>query len=62
MIWANICQFQAFLAERNIQPIFIAIHSAQSSLSIFAQKYVRKCKDIHFILQNKYHSIYKGIF
>ena len=28
--------------------------SAQSSLSIFAQKYLRKCEDTYFILQNKY--------
>ena len=28
--------------------------SAQSSLSIFAQKYFRKCEDTYFILQNKY--------
>ena len=28
--------------------------SAKSSLGIFAQKYLRKCKDAYFILQNKY--------
>ena len=35
---------------------------AQSSLSIFAQKYRRKYKDTHFILQNKYFSIYAYSF
>ena len=33
--------------------------SAQSSLSIFAQKYLCICKDTYFILQNKYLCIYK---
>ena len=28
---------------------------AQSSLGIFAQKYLRKCEDTYFILQNKYY-------
>ena len=32
--------------------------SAQSSLSIFAQKYLRKCKDTYFILQDKSICIY----
>ena len=31
----------------------------QSSLSIFAQKYFRKCEDTYFVLQNKYICIYK---
>ena len=34
----------------------------QSSLSIFAQKYLRKCEDTYFILQNKYLCIYKDSF
>ena len=33
--------------------------SAQSSLSIFAQKYLHKCKDTYFILQNNYLRIYE---
>ena len=36
--------------------------SAQSSLSIFAQKYFHKCKDNYFILQNKYFCIYEDSF
>ena len=36
--------------------------SAQSSLSIFAQKYLHKCEDIYFILQKKYLHIYKDSF
>ena len=35
---------------------------AQSSLSIFAQKYLHKCKDTYFILQNKYLCIYEDSF
>ena len=31
-------------------------------LSIFTQKYLRKCKDIYFILQNKYLCIYEDSF
>ena len=38
------------------------IFSAQSSPSIFTQKYLRKCKDTYFILQNKYLSIYEDSF
>ena len=34
----------------------------QSSLSISAQKYFRKCEDIYFILQKKYLWIYKDSF
>ena len=30
------------------------VRRAQSSLSIFAQKYLHKCEDTYFILQNKY--------
>ena len=37
----------------------IVLFSGQSSLSIFAQKYLRKCKDIYIILQNKYLCIYE---
>ena len=37
--------------------------SAQSSLSIFAQKYLRKCKDTtYFILQNKHLPIHEDSF
>ena len=36
--------------------------STQSSLSIFAQKYLPKCKDTYFILQNKYLHIYEDNF
>ena len=32
--------------------------SVQSFLSIFTQKYLRKCEDSYFILQNKYLHIY----
>ena len=38
------------------------IYSAQSSLSIFTQNYLRKCKDIYFMLQNKYLFIYEDSF
>ena len=38
------------------------IFSAQSSPSIFTQKYLRKCKDTYFILQNMYLSIYEDSF
>ena len=34
----------------------------QSSLSIFAQKYLCKCKDTYLILQSKYLHIYKDSF
>ena len=37
-------------------------HNAQSSLSIFAQKYLRKCEDNYFIFQNKYLCIYEYSF
>ena len=40
----------------------IALLSAQSSLSIFAQKYFCKWKDTYFILQNKYLGINKDSF
>ena len=30
------------------------VRRAQSSLSIFAQKYLHKCEDTYFFLQNKY--------
>ena len=33
-------------------------YSAQSSLSIFAQNYLRKCQNAYFILQNKYLSLH----
>ena len=36
--------------------------STQSSLSTFAQKYLPKCKDIYFILQNKHLHIYEDSF
>ena len=36
--------------------------SAQLSLSIFTQKYLRKCEDIYFILQNKCLCIYEDSF
>ena len=42
--------------------IFCSILSAQSSLSIFAQKYLCKCEDTYFILQNKYLCIHKDSF
>ena len=35
---------------------------AQSSLIIFTQKYLHKCKDTYFILQNKYLRIYEDTF
>ena len=34
----------------------------QSSLIIFTQKYLHKCKDTYFILQNKYLGIYEDSF
>ena len=36
--------------------------SAQSSASIFTQKYLRKCEDTFFILQNKYLRINEDSF
>ena len=36
--------------------------SVQSSLSMLAQKYLRKCKDTYSILQNKYLHIYEDTF
>ena len=36
--------------------------SAQSSLSIFTQKYLYKCEDTYFILENKYLCIYVDSF
>ena len=36
--------------------------SAQSSLSIFSQKYLLKCEDTYLILQNKYLHIYEDTF
>ena len=38
------------------------VFSAQSSLSIFTQKYLCKCRDIYLMLQNKYLCIYKDSF
>ena len=38
------------------------VYSVQSSLSIFAQKYLCKCKDTYFILKNKSFRIYKDSF
>ena len=37
-------------------------YCAQSSLSIFSQKYLCKCEDTYFILQNKYLRIHKDSF
>ena len=36
--------------------------NVQSSLCIFAQKYLRKCEDAYFILQNKYVCIHEDSF
>ena len=36
--------------------------SKQSSVSIFAQKYLCQCHDTYFIFQNKYLSIYEDSF
>ena len=54
---------------RQIMKIFFLNHnhiykepSAQSSLSIFAQKYFRNCKYTYLILQNKYLRIYEDSF
>ena len=38
------------------------VEIVQSSLSIFAQKYLRKCEDTYLILQNKYLHIYEDSF
>ena len=40
----------------------VTSQGVHSSLSIFAQKYLRKCKDTYFILQNKYLHIYEDTF
>ena len=42
--------------------LWIYVVSVQSSLSIFAQKYLHKCEDTFFILQNKYLCIYEDSF
>ena len=42
--------------------IAFSTYSAQSSLSIFAQKYLHTYEDTYFILQNKYLCIYKDSF
>ena len=44
----NTCYFGTMNAENSF------IIGAQSSLGIVAQKYLRKCEDTYFILQNKY--------
>ena len=36
------------------------VYSVQSSLSIFAQKYLHKREDTYFILQNNFIPIYKN--
>ena len=38
------------------------IVSAQSSIGIITQKYLRKCKNTYSILQNKYHCIFEDSF
>ena len=38
------------------------LFNTQSSLNIFTQKYLHKCKDTYFILQNKYLHIYEDSF
>ena len=37
-------------------------YSTHQSLSIFAQKFLRKCEDIRYILKNKYLCIYEDSF
>ena len=38
------------------------VEIVQSSLNIFAPKYLRKCEDNYFILQNKHLRFYKDSF
>ena len=40
----------------------MSYYRAQSSLSIYAEMYLRKCKYTCFILQNKYLCIYEDSF
>ena len=40
----------------------MSYYRAQSSLSIYAEMYLRKCKYTYFILQNKYLCIYEDSF
>ena len=48
--------------EKQTQCCIINAFIAQSSLNIFAQKYLHKCKDTYFILQNRYLSIFQDSF
>ena len=55
--------FFSFKCKKDSLSYMTMEHNAQSSLSIFAQKYLRKCKDTYFILQNKYYiRIYEDSF
>ena len=42
--------------------LFYFICGGLSFLSIFAQKYLRKCEDTYFILRNKYLHMYEDNF
>ena len=47
---------------KKVFKMYFVLPFAQSSLSIFTQKYIPKCKDTYFILQNKYFCIYEDSF
>ena len=42
--------------------LYIYIVSEQSSIGIFTQKYLHKCENTYFILQNNYHCIFENSF
>ena len=57
IVW-YVCQNKKSFYQNTMMKKFCA----KSSLSIFVQKYLCKCEDIYFILQNKYLYIYEDSF
>ena len=51
-----------FTCHNGTYCLILLYYILQLSLSIFTQKYLRKCKDTYFILQNKFLRIYEDIF
>ena len=54
-----VCMTLLQINRINDKKRILNVYSAQSSLCIFAQKYLRQCKDTNFISQNKYLCIYE---
>ena len=54
-----VCMTLLQINRINDKKRILNVYSAQSSLCIFAQKYLRQCKDANFISQNKYLCIYE---